>query len=175
MPTKTIAWWASRSGAPSVTTSSLSTRFPSTTATLATPSCSCRCLPRPASARYACRWAASPASVAHGFLALEDDTEVLYQMSEYYEAAAAGGIRYDDPAFEIRWPADVVISARDRSYLTGLHRAVVTVRDAARVIDPATSGTPAYLPQHRRRRHPCDPRGHRRPHRPPGSTDTEEH
>jgi dTDP-4-dehydrorhamnose 3,5-epimerase len=58
-----------------------------------------------------------PEGFAHGFLTLEDDTEVHYQMSEYYAPEAARGLRYDDPTFGISWPADiVVISARDRSY-----------------------------------------------------------
>jgi dTDP-4-dehydrorhamnose 3,5-epimerase len=58
-----------------------------------------------------------PEGCAHGFLTLTDDTEVLYQMSAAYEAGAARGIRWDDPAFGIRWPAPVVIiSQRDRSY-----------------------------------------------------------
>jgi dTDP-4-dehydrorhamnose 3,5-epimerase len=58
-----------------------------------------------------------PEGCAHGFLTLEDDTEVFYQMSEYYNAAAASGVRWDDPAFGIAWP-DVaqVISERDRTY-----------------------------------------------------------
>jgi dTDP-4-dehydrorhamnose 3,5-epimerase len=58
-----------------------------------------------------------PEGCAHGFLTLTDDTEVLYQMSAAYAAGAARGIRWDDPAFGIRWPAPVVIiSQRDRSY-----------------------------------------------------------
>jgi dTDP-4-dehydrorhamnose 3,5-epimerase len=58
-----------------------------------------------------------PEGCAHGFLTLEDDTEVFYQISEYYEAAAARGVRWDDPAFGIAWPESVkVISERDRTY-----------------------------------------------------------
>ena len=58
-----------------------------------------------------------PEGCAHGFLTLEDDTEVLYQMSAPYAPESARGVRYDDPAFGIRWPAEVtVISERDRSY-----------------------------------------------------------
>jgi dTDP-4-dehydrorhamnose 3,5-epimerase len=54
---------------------------------------------------------------AHGFLTLEDETEVIYQMSESYNAEAARGVRWDDPAFNIVWPAKVeVISERDRAY-----------------------------------------------------------
>ena len=58
-----------------------------------------------------------PEGFAHGFLTLEDDTEIFYQMSEFYEPSSARGVRWNDPAFDIRWPADVsVISDRDRSY-----------------------------------------------------------
>ena len=58
-----------------------------------------------------------PAGVYHGFLTLEDDTEVFYQMSEYYEPSAASGVRWNDPAFGIAWPEPVrVISERDASY-----------------------------------------------------------
>lgn len=58
-----------------------------------------------------------PKGFAHGFLTLEDDSEVLYQMSEYYCPESARGVRWDDPAFSIQWPFDVrVISDRDRAY-----------------------------------------------------------
>jgi dTDP-4-dehydrorhamnose 3,5-epimerase len=58
-----------------------------------------------------------PEGCAHGFLTLEDDTEVAYQMSEFYAPGAARGVRWDDPAFAIRWPDDVrVIAERDRTY-----------------------------------------------------------
>ena len=58
-----------------------------------------------------------PAGVHHGFLTLEDDTEVFYQMSEFYEPTAASGVRWNDPAFAIEWPEEVrVISERDASY-----------------------------------------------------------
>jgi dTDP-4-dehydrorhamnose 3,5-epimerase len=58
-----------------------------------------------------------PEGFAHGFLTLADDSEVLYQMSEFYEPAAARGVRWNDPAFAISWPAEVsVISERDRTY-----------------------------------------------------------
>ena len=58
-----------------------------------------------------------PEGCAHGFLTLEDETEVLYQMSESYNAESARGVRWDDPAFQITWPQKVqVMSQRDRSY-----------------------------------------------------------
>jgi dTDP-4-dehydrorhamnose 3,5-epimerase len=58
-----------------------------------------------------------PKGCAHGFLTLEDDTEVFYQISEFYNAESARGVRWDDPAFHISWPEKVeVISQRDQSY-----------------------------------------------------------
>ena len=58
-----------------------------------------------------------PQQFAHGFQTLEDDTEVLYQMSELYAPEYARGIRWNDPAFGIHWPtADRIISVRDNSY-----------------------------------------------------------
>jgi dTDP-4-dehydrorhamnose 3,5-epimerase len=47
-----------------------------------------------------------PAGCAHGFLTLADDTEVFYQISVPYVAAAARGARWDDPALGIDWPAE---------------------------------------------------------------------
>lgn len=58
-----------------------------------------------------------PPGFAHGFETLADHTEVYYQMSAFYEPSAARGVRWDDPAFGIRWPAPPqVISSRDRGY-----------------------------------------------------------
>lgn len=58
-----------------------------------------------------------PEGCAHGFLTLEERTEVFYQMSEFQSAESARGVRFDDPAFQIAWPEKVeVISARDRTY-----------------------------------------------------------
>ncbi len=58
-----------------------------------------------------------PKGLAHGFLTLEDQTEVFYQMSEFYVPALARGVRWNDPAFGIEWPTEVaVITERDRSY-----------------------------------------------------------
>ena len=45
-----------------------------------------------------------PEGCAHGFLTLEDETEVFYQMSEFYNPESARGVRWDDPAFQIAWP-----------------------------------------------------------------------
>jgi dTDP-4-dehydrorhamnose 3,5-epimerase len=58
-----------------------------------------------------------PEGCAHGFLTLEENCEVLYQMSEFYHPEAARGVRWNDPAFGIDLPGRVeVISARDASY-----------------------------------------------------------
>lgn len=85
---------------------------------------------RPDSAAY-CRWHGVelsakngralyiPAGLAHGFQTLVDDCEVLYMMGHRYVPEAARGVRYDDPAFAIRWPApraERIVSERDASY-----------------------------------------------------------
>ena len=58
-----------------------------------------------------------PEGFAHGFLTLEDDTEVFYQISEVYSPDHSRGVRWDDPAFGIAWPADDrTIVERDRHY-----------------------------------------------------------
>ena len=58
-----------------------------------------------------------PEGFAHGFLTMEDDTEVFYQMSEFYAPECARGVRWNDPAFNITWPLGVtVISEKDRQY-----------------------------------------------------------
>jgi dTDP-4-dehydrorhamnose 3,5-epimerase len=58
-----------------------------------------------------------PRGTAHGYLTLKDDTELIYSTSSPYAAQAARGVRYDDPAFGIQWPAGIrVISAADSSW-----------------------------------------------------------
>lgn len=58
-----------------------------------------------------------PEGMAHGFLTLEGNTEVFYQMSEFYAPECARGFRWDDPGFVILWPDTVrVISDRDKTY-----------------------------------------------------------
>ena len=59
-----------------------------------------------------------PAGCAHGFLTLEDDSEVFYQMGAAYDASAARGVRWNDPAFGITWPsAPTLISEGDADAL----------------------------------------------------------
>jgi dTDP-4-dehydrorhamnose 3,5-epimerase len=56
-----------------------------------------------------------PKGCAHGFLTLADNTELFYQISEIYDADCVRGVRYDDPAFGIRWATEPdVITDRDR-------------------------------------------------------------
>ncbi|HEX8747032.1 MAG TPA: dTDP-4-dehydrorhamnose 3,5-epimerase [Pyrinomonadaceae bacterium] len=58
-----------------------------------------------------------PEGFAHGFQTLEDETEVLYQISESYRPEYARGVRWNDPAFDFRWPMDErVMSERDLSF-----------------------------------------------------------
>lgn len=58
-----------------------------------------------------------PHECAHGFQTLEDNAEVFYQMSALYAPTYARGVRWDDPAFGIRWPIAVrIMSDRDKSY-----------------------------------------------------------
>lgn len=59
-----------------------------------------------------------PEGCAHGFQTLTDDALVVYQIAESHAPECARGVRWDDPAFGIAWPAaDArVISARDRAY-----------------------------------------------------------
>jgi dTDP-4-dehydrorhamnose 3,5-epimerase len=58
-----------------------------------------------------------PEGCAHGFLTLEDESEVFYQMSEFYNPESGRGARWNDPAFRIDWPEKVeVISERDGTY-----------------------------------------------------------
>ena len=58
-----------------------------------------------------------PVGFAHGFQTLEDDTEVLYQTSEFYAPDHARGVRWNDPMFGIAWPDDErTILDRDQNY-----------------------------------------------------------
>lgn len=55
-----------------------------------------------------------PEGVAHGFQTLADDTEVLYQISEFHHPESERGVRWDDAGVGIAWPVtDVTVSARD--------------------------------------------------------------
>jgi dTDP-4-dehydrorhamnose 3,5-epimerase len=55
--------------------------------------------------------------LAHGFVTLEDDSEVAYWMSAPYRPESSAGVRYDDPRFAIPWPEPVrFVSERDRTW-----------------------------------------------------------
>jgi len=83
---------------------------------------------RPESPTY-CQWLAEELNAdnskmiyiqegfAHGFQTLDDDTEVFYQMSEFYSPEHARGLRWDDPVFGIEWPLNTkIISEKDKKY-----------------------------------------------------------
>lgn len=58
-----------------------------------------------------------PKGFAHGFQTLEDNTEVFYQMSEFYHPECARGIRWNDEAIRIIWPIEEkVISEKDNNF-----------------------------------------------------------
>jgi dTDP-4-dehydrorhamnose 3,5-epimerase len=58
-----------------------------------------------------------PEEFAHGYQTLTDDSEIFYQISEYYHPESAGGVRWNDPAFNIAWPLPLsVIAQRDATY-----------------------------------------------------------
>ena len=58
-----------------------------------------------------------PKGFAHGFITLEDNTELFYQMSEFYHPESANGIMWDDPKININWPEiNKIISKKDLSY-----------------------------------------------------------
>ncbi len=59
-----------------------------------------------------------PAGFAHGFQALQPNTELLYFHTEFYDPQYEGGLRYDDPALDIHWPEKITdISDRDTRHL----------------------------------------------------------
>jgi dTDP-4-dehydrorhamnose 3,5-epimerase len=58
-----------------------------------------------------------PEMFAHGYQALTDDAEVVYQVGEFYTPGYEKGLRYDDPFFNIEWPLEVtVISEKDANW-----------------------------------------------------------
>lgn len=64
-----------------------------------------------------CRMLYVPEGFAHGFVTLEDETEVNYLVSEFYTPGAERGIRWDDPAFGIAWPAKPrIVSDKDKNW-----------------------------------------------------------
>lgn len=58
-----------------------------------------------------------PEMFAHGYQALTDNTEIFYQVSEFYTPNQERGLRYDDPALEIEWPLPISeISEKDANW-----------------------------------------------------------
>lgn len=58
-----------------------------------------------------------PYGFAHSYQTLEDSTEIIYQVSQFYAPKYASGVRYNDPAFGIQWPLNITeISEQDRKW-----------------------------------------------------------
>ncbi len=58
-----------------------------------------------------------PEGFAHGFISLDDNSEVFYQMSTHYSPEHSRGVRWDDPALGIEWPVEVkTVSIQDQKY-----------------------------------------------------------
>lgn len=60
-----------------------------------------------------------PPGLAHGFVTLEPDTEVLYKVTSYYDPAADKGLAFDDPNLNIDWRfrhSDLMLSDKDRRH-----------------------------------------------------------
>lgn len=58
-----------------------------------------------------------PEMFAHGYLTLVPEAEVFYQVSEFYAPGTERGVRYDDPAIGIKWPAPIVeVSEKDAAW-----------------------------------------------------------
>ena len=58
-----------------------------------------------------------PEGFAHGYQTLEDNSEVLYCVSDYYSPKSEGGFRFDDPSLKIEWPLEITeISNKDLGY-----------------------------------------------------------
>jgi len=81
---------------------------------------------RPDSPTY-CKWASFqlgaedyrtvyvPEGFAHGYQTLEPNSEVTYMVSEFYEPSSERGVRWNDPAFGIKWPiSNPILSPKDR-------------------------------------------------------------
>jgi len=58
-----------------------------------------------------------PERFAHGYQTLEDDTDTMYMVGEFYTPGVEGGLRHDDPALGLSWPLPVkVISEKDKNW-----------------------------------------------------------
>jgi dTDP-4-dehydrorhamnose 3,5-epimerase len=59
-----------------------------------------------------------PVGFAHGIVTLDPDTEIIYKVTNYYSAVHDKGVRWNDPALEIKWPvaeSDAILSEKDRN------------------------------------------------------------
>ncbi len=77
----------------------------------------------------------APEGFAHGFQTLVDDVEVFYMMSEFYHPECAAGVRWDDPAFGIKWPLPVALMSE-----TDSHYPDYTARDSTPLQGSAPGG-----------------------------------
>jgi dTDP-4-dehydrorhamnose 3,5-epimerase len=59
-----------------------------------------------------------PGGFAHGYQTIAEDTEVFYQVAQYYAPEYERGIRWDDPTFQIEWPQshNLVLSEKDKQW-----------------------------------------------------------
>ena len=58
-----------------------------------------------------------PENFAQGYITLENNCEVIYQVSQFYTPGAESGIRWNDPTFNIDWPIEItLISKKDKSW-----------------------------------------------------------
>ena len=64
-----------------------------------------------------CRMIYVPENFAHGFITLEDESEIYYLVTQFYDVRSEMGIRWDDPNFKIEWPINISeISEKDSSH-----------------------------------------------------------
>lgn len=58
-----------------------------------------------------------PKGFAHGYITLEDNTEINYMVTQFYTPAADSGVRFDDPVFGIEWPVEITsVSEKDKNH-----------------------------------------------------------
>ena len=59
-----------------------------------------------------------PKGFGHGYLTLVDNSEVFYQVSEFYAPGSERGIRWDDPGLHLEWPkmGELILSEKDQSW-----------------------------------------------------------
>ena len=75
---------------------------------------SCSCAALRLDVPFDDRYTNPDGQVAHGFVALEDGTEVLYKTTDFYHKASERSIRWDDPTLAVAWPADLTPLLADK-------------------------------------------------------------